>query len=650
MTVSLGNEVIQYGNISQEEEEEQELEEMRKSNTNGDNQQQCSHKNDQSRVSFSSSSRSSSSLSRGSTDLPLWRVIVTALAWIGIQIVWTLEFAIAVPFFTERLHFQKFSSMLMWSFGPVMGITVAPVVGALSDQCTSSWGPRRPFILAGMCLTVLFSFVFALSAYLPGGGEGQGRTGQLPVASALAVFSFAMMDMFMNVSQGPQRTILADMAALREQAVMESNVKNMNSIGSRNEQHVVQTFASLFQGIGQIIGFFLIPVVGGDHPVDNVLAIVVVASVFIVGTTTPGLCVAKEIPLQSESSPLPQRTKRPIWLLSIIRTTFKELWQSLSQMPADMVKVCLVQGCSFLALFCFNPILTAWFANVIYEANAVAIDDSSSAGPVKDALMKEHSERYNAGVNMGSYAGVVQAICQIAFSYCVPFLVKRVGMKYAYLLAMLPLAVCLLLCALVPLNAHVAVLLVGLTGVSLAGQNIFPYALTARIFSKKNHSPAAASNCVEGGIMTGQGGANLDQMGYTKVIDGNHRGTEAEMEESSPQDMDEMIEESNYHDLEKQALCSTNSSHPNDRRQMKGSNQRLTKHLGVNMGIINIFVTVPQLFSTLFASWLVHVSESENVVVLVGGIFGMATVVAIALLLKDEGEEKEEEEDDDDDE
>lgn len=36
---------------------------------------------------------------------------------------------------------------MFWSFSPILGFFLAPLVGSLSDRCNSGWGRRRPFIL-----------------------------------------------------------------------------------------------------------------------------------------------------------------------------------------------------------------------------------------------------------------------------------------------------------------------------------------------------------------------------------------------------------------------------------------------------------------------------------------------------------------------
>ena len=58
------------------------------------------------------------------------------------------------------LGLSKSKLSLVWVAGPLSGLIMQPVIGMVSDQSTSRWGRRRPFMvvgagLASACLLVL---------------------------------------------------------------------------------------------------------------------------------------------------------------------------------------------------------------------------------------------------------------------------------------------------------------------------------------------------------------------------------------------------------------------------------------------------------------------------------------------------------------
>jgi solute carrier family 45 protein 1/2/4 len=58
------------------------------------------------------------------------------------------------------LGLTKSKTSLVWIAGPLSGLVVQPIVGAIADESKSRWGRRRPFIVIGAivvatCLLVL---------------------------------------------------------------------------------------------------------------------------------------------------------------------------------------------------------------------------------------------------------------------------------------------------------------------------------------------------------------------------------------------------------------------------------------------------------------------------------------------------------------
>ncbi len=44
---------------------------------------------------------------------------------------------------------------LVWIAGPLSGVLVQPYIGIRSDNCRSSWGKRKPFMLVGGLATII---------------------------------------------------------------------------------------------------------------------------------------------------------------------------------------------------------------------------------------------------------------------------------------------------------------------------------------------------------------------------------------------------------------------------------------------------------------------------------------------------------------
>lgn len=53
-----------------------------------------------------------------------------------------------MPYLLE-LGLTKSKTSLVWVAGPLSGLIVAPVIGAIADHSKSPYGRRRPFMLGG---------------------------------------------------------------------------------------------------------------------------------------------------------------------------------------------------------------------------------------------------------------------------------------------------------------------------------------------------------------------------------------------------------------------------------------------------------------------------------------------------------------------
>lgn len=57
-------------------------------------------------------------------------------------------YADCTPYLLE-LGLTKSRTSLVWIAGPLSGLIMAPLVGAIADRSRSRWGRRRPFMIGG---------------------------------------------------------------------------------------------------------------------------------------------------------------------------------------------------------------------------------------------------------------------------------------------------------------------------------------------------------------------------------------------------------------------------------------------------------------------------------------------------------------------
>jgi len=113
--------------------------------------------------------------------------------------------------------------------GLILAMAVQPIAGAISDRSGFAWGRRRPFILLGIILALLF---------LPGIGLGGSFTAILVI--------YCLMQISSNTAQGPFQGFIPDMVP-RERRGLASGVRSLlNIIGG----------AALVAVIGRFMGHY----------------------------------------------------------------------------------------------------------------------------------------------------------------------------------------------------------------------------------------------------------------------------------------------------------------------------------------------------------------------------------------------------------
>ncbi|GAB2280299.1 sugar transporter [Dionaea muscipula] len=194
---------------------------------------------------------------------------------------------------------HAFSSFI-WLCGPITGLVVQPFVGIWSDKCSSKYGRRRPFILAGSLMISIAVIIIGFSAdigYVLGDTKEHCSTfkGTRTRAAIVFVLGFWMLDLANNTVQGPARALLADLAGPDQ----------------RNAANAV--FAS-WMAVGNILGFSsgasgswhrwfpFLTTQACCEACGNLKAAFLVAVVFLTLCTLVTLYFADEVPLNLNQS------------------------------------------------------------------------------------------------------------------------------------------------------------------------------------------------------------------------------------------------------------------------------------------------------------------------------------------------------------
>src|SRR3712207_659328 len=148
--------------------------------------------------------------------LSFWQIWNMSFGFMGIQFGWGLQLANMSGIYTY-LGAKPEEVPLLWLAGPMTGLLVQPVVGAMSDRTWNRLGRRRPYFLTGAVLASIALFFMPDSPTL-----------------WMAAGLLWILDASINVSMEPFRAFVADKL----------------NVNQRTAGFVMQSF---FIGIGQTL-------------------------------------------------------------------------------------------------------------------------------------------------------------------------------------------------------------------------------------------------------------------------------------------------------------------------------------------------------------------------------------------------------------
>ena len=150
------------------------------------------------------------------------------IGFFGLQFAWQMRIILSGPL-TESLGASPLLYGLIWLAGPVTGIVVQPIIGALSDNTFTKFGRRIPYLFFGALFGALGLILLPKSQFIAEiFGEGHPTWLALFIA---AVFIW-MIDACVNAAQGPYRALVPDNIPKNQHAIANSFLSFAIGLGS----------------------------------------------------------------------------------------------------------------------------------------------------------------------------------------------------------------------------------------------------------------------------------------------------------------------------------------------------------------------------------------------------------------------------------
>lgn len=359
--------------------------------------------------------------------LTFGQIVNMNFGFFGIQFSFGLQQSSMSPIYAY-LGADEASLPYLWLAGPMTGLLVQPLVGAMSDRTVTRWGRRTPYFLIGaiLCSLALLAMPFSPTLWM--------------AASLLWI-----LDAANNVTMEPYRAFVSDKLEPRQHSLGFLTQSAFTGLG--------QTLAYLTPSILVVLGMNKDAVNGHNIP-HIVIAAFIIGAVCSLGSVLWTLKTTREHPL-SEAEVAAIRA-RPHGF----RHALADIGSAMRDMPPTMKQLALMKLFQWYALFCYWQYITLSLARTVFDTT-----DPASQG-FRDA-----------GLLNGQIGAFYNAVAFVAAFALVPY-TRRFGPRAVH-------CVCLALAGLamlsIPHIASTSLLFVPMIGIGLAWASVMgnPYVMLA---------------------------------------------------------------------------------------------------------------------------------------------------------------------------
>lgn len=264
--------------------------------------------------------------------LSLLRIIEMNIGFFGLQFSFGLQQANMGPIY-GFLGADEASMPLLWLAGPMTGLIIQPIVGAMSDRTNTRLGRRTPYFLIGAVICTLSLFAMPYSSTL-----------------WMAASLLWILDAGNNITMEPYRAYVADRLA-----------PDQRSTGFLTQS----AFTGLAQTLSYLAPSLLTAFVARDVLDSNGVPVIVriafiIGAILSISTIVWSVFRVRELPLDAAAQA--ELEAKPLTMQS----TFAEIRDAIREMPRPMRQLAGAMLCQWYAMFAYWQYITFAVGRSIY--------------------------------------------------------------------------------------------------------------------------------------------------------------------------------------------------------------------------------------------------------------------------------------------
>ena len=371
------------------------------------------------------------------------------IGFFGLQFAWQMEIILSGPV-TEGLGASPFIFGLIWLAGPITGIVVQPIIGALSDNTRTKFGRRRPYMLISTLFASVALVIFPNTVKIVNHLQNLLPFQLNPLMPLiLAAIMIWIIDASVNSAQGPYRALIPD---------------NMPT-----EQHsVANSYLSFAIGLGSVITAGTAPFLKWAFNIQmSVSAQFIMAAVaFSLGMLWTCLTI-KEVQTSSEQETAKEE--------KTARISFAKRFKDFFACSPEIAKICTVQFFTWIGIMCMFIYFTQYTVHTVF-----GVPDLTS---VPEDLRSEFLQTVTKATNFSSVCFAIFNFICFAVSLPIGILSSKFGNKNIHSAALFLMAVSFFAMATTTDTTLIRIFM-AVAGIGWASTLALPFAILTRFIGK----------------------------------------------------------------------------------------------------------------------------------------------------------------------
>jgi len=376
------------------------------------------------------------------------------IGFFGLQFAWQMRIILSGPL-TESLGASPLLYGLIWLAGPVTGIVVQPIIGALSDNTFTRFGRRLPYLFFGALFGAIGLILLPKSEFL---SNIFGSAHPDWLALAIAAIFIWMIDACVNAAQGPYRALVPD------------NI-------DKTQHAVANSYLSFAIGLGSVVAAGTAPVLKMvfNYQMSTDAQFTMAGIAFMLGMLWTCLTF-KENKISKE-----QLMEKKLEAKKTASKTFFENVKEFLVASPEVGKICLIQFFTWIGLMSLLIFFTQYVVHILYGV--------PNLGDVAESIVAMYQAKQLEAQNFASICfAFFNLIC---FVVAIPIakMAEARGNKRVHAVSLLSMAIAYILMAFMKTEVTVFAAM-GLAGIGWASTLALPFAMLSKYIKEGTEGSA----------------------------------------------------------------------------------------------------------------------------------------------------------------